>query len=98
MISYNLEYRGYLMDLFQLGLILIPFDNLVFAPSRGWATVSPIIFFIYIFINIKNISFVLNLEKKALITAAFIAVYQAVLLCINGVARARLLTDCRPWF
>lgn len=91
MISYNLEYRGYLMDLFQLGLILIPFDNLVFAPSRGWATVSPIIFFIYIFINIKNISFVLNLEKKALITAAFIAVYQVMLLCINGVAPGALI-------
>lgn len=29
---------------FYIGIALIPFDNLQFAPSRGWATVSPYFF------------------------------------------------------
>lgn len=32
------------LAVFYIGLALIPFDNLRFAPSRGWATVSPYFF------------------------------------------------------
>ena len=39
----------------MLGVALIPFDNLFFAPSAGWASISPIIFFIYVLLNIKSI-------------------------------------------
>lgn len=42
------------MDLiFKIGLILMPFENLFIAPSAGWATITPIIFFIYVLFNLK---------------------------------------------
>jgi hypothetical protein len=31
--------------LFIIGILFMPFDNLFFAPSKGWATISPMIFF-----------------------------------------------------
>lgn len=44
------------MDIiFEIGLYLMPFENLFFAPSRGWATITPIIFFIYLLFNIKYV-------------------------------------------
>lgn len=39
--------------LFILAIILLPFENLFFAPSAGWATISPIILFIYVLTNFK---------------------------------------------
>lgn len=42
--------------LFYLGLFFIPFDNLFFAPSSGWATIAPFFFLFYLILNIKNIS------------------------------------------
>lgn len=33
--------------LFLFAVFLIPFDNLAFAPSKGWAAVSPYLFFLY---------------------------------------------------
>ena len=41
--------------IFMLGVFLIPFDNLIFAPSSGWATVSPLLFFLYLILNFKKI-------------------------------------------
>lgn len=41
--------------IFEFGVFLIPFENFFFAPSSGWATITPIVFFIYILFNIKNI-------------------------------------------
>lgn len=41
------------MDLFLLGLATIPFDNLPFAPTRGWAAISPIIFWAYCVFNMR---------------------------------------------
>lgn len=41
--------------LFLLGVFLIPFDNLAIAPSNGWATVAPIIFFLYALLNVRYI-------------------------------------------
>jgi hypothetical protein len=39
--------------IFYLALLMMPFENLVFAPSRGWATVTPIIFILYVFVNLR---------------------------------------------
>lgn len=39
--------------LFIIACCLIPFENFIFAPSSGWATLSPIIFYIYILFNYK---------------------------------------------
>lgn len=41
--------------LFYLGLIAIPFDNLFFAPSGGWATIAPIIFALYVCFNASKL-------------------------------------------
>lgn len=41
---------------FYAGLVTIPFDNLLFAPSSGWATVSPIIFFAYVCLNVRELA------------------------------------------
>ena len=50
--------------LFILSIILLPFENLFFAPSAGWATISPIILFIYVLANFKYLKqCVLNYGK-----------------------------------
>lgn len=38
--------------IFSIGIFLLPFENFFFAPSSGWATVTPIIFAIYILFNL----------------------------------------------
>lgn len=47
--------------IFNVAIALLPFDNLFFAPSVGWATITPIILFIYILFNIK---YTINVIKK----------------------------------
>lgn len=43
------------MDIiFIIGLFLLPFENLIIAPSSGWATLTPIIFFLYVVVNLKE--------------------------------------------
>lgn len=32
----------------------MPFENLIIAPSSGWATLTPIIFFLYVVVNLKE--------------------------------------------
>lgn len=34
--------------LFLIGIFLLPFENFFFAPSSGWAAISPLVFFIYV--------------------------------------------------
>lgn len=42
------------MDIiFKIGIFLLPFENFFFAPSSGWATISPLVFVIYILLNFK---------------------------------------------
>ncbi|MCB2293952.1 hypothetical protein LGK95_10520 [Clostridium algoriphilum] len=41
--------------LFRLAVLFIPFDNLKFAPSAGWATISPILFALYAISNFKEL-------------------------------------------
>ncbi len=38
--------------LFWVGLVLVPFDNLPFALSSGWATIAPFFFFAYVCVNL----------------------------------------------
>ncbi len=47
--------------LFIIAVFLLPFDNLFFAPSNGWATITPIMLFIYVLLNIKYLK---NTIKK----------------------------------
>ena len=39
--------------IFQIAIALLPFENFFFAPSAGWATVTPIILAIYLLFNFK---------------------------------------------
>lgn len=41
--------------LFYIACFLLPFENLVIAPSAGWATISPIILFLYLCFNVGYI-------------------------------------------
>lgn len=41
--------------LFIMGVLFMPFDNLFFAPSLGWATIAPFFFFGYTLFNIEHI-------------------------------------------
>lgn len=41
--------------LFKIAIILMPFENFYFAPSNGWATITPLIFVVYILFNFKYI-------------------------------------------
>ena len=40
--------------IFLIGVFLLPFENFIFAPSAGWATLTPIIFAVYILMNFKS--------------------------------------------
>lgn len=40
--------------LFKLGIFFLPFENLVFAPSAGWATITPVIFALYGIFNLNK--------------------------------------------
>ncbi len=39
--------------IFYIGLLLLPFDNLFFAPSSGWAAIAPFLFLFYALINFR---------------------------------------------
>lgn len=47
--------------IFQIAIALLPFENFFFAPSSGWATITPIIFALYLLLNFKLL---LNEVKK----------------------------------
>lgn len=66
--------------LFYLGVFLIPFDNLFFAPSSGWAAISPIVFVLYALVNFK--SFFKN-GSSYLGLAMFFGVYFVAISLLN---------------
>lgn len=80
------------IDFFTVGLLFIPFDNLFFAPSAGWATIAPFFFCAYILQNIKLIKKIIDKEKKFIIALAAFAIYQVILIFINGL-HIRALID-----
>ena len=56
--------------IFDIGLFFVPFENFFFAPSAGWAAISPIIFFVYLMVNIKYMGFIIKKYKNILILIA----------------------------
>ena len=38
--------------LFYLAAATLPFENFIFAPSNGWATITPLILFLYAILNL----------------------------------------------
>ena len=43
-------------SIFRFAIFTLPFENFIFAPSYGWATITPIILLVYVLLNIKNIN------------------------------------------
>ncbi len=54
--------------LFKIALFTIPFDNLFFAPSKGWATISPFLFLAYVMLNLRRLRNY-RLDKSLLVIA-----------------------------
>lgn len=61
--------------LFKLAVFFIPFDNLFFAPSKGWATISPIIFALYALTNIKQLGQGIRLNSKYVFLLVVLSIY-----------------------
>ena len=56
--------------IFYIGVFLLPFDNLVFAPSEGWAAIAPFAFFLYLILNLGNV----RIKPKCLVWAIAIVI------------------------
>lgn len=61
--------------LFKLAVFFIPFDNLFFAPSKGWATISPILFAMYALTNLKQLTESIRLNSKYVFLIMVISIY-----------------------
>jgi len=53
--------------MFEIALFSIPFDNLFFAPSRGWGAISPILFLFYCLVNIKSFLYAISKSQKLIL-------------------------------
>lgn len=71
---------------FKVGVLLLPFENFIFAPSSGWATISPILFFLYTLLNLPQ---ALQLSKKhiskILLAIGAITVLEIFNICLVGI-------------
>jgi len=77
--------------IFKLALFLIPFDNLFFAPSAGWAAISPMIFFVYLMLNLKQLKFLVFRKYQTKVAfILFVLSYSFLLYFIYGVNFANL--------
>lgn len=81
--------------IFIIALISIPFDNIFIAPSSGWATISPIVFFIYlVFLFINNSALVFKAIKrniKLFSLIYFLALYGTLMALINNLNLSNLI-------
>ena len=71
--------------LFIIAIILLPFDNLFFAPSSGWATVTPIILFLYLFFNLKYLSKIVKKYRNIIMFLIMIFVVSLIAFIIHGI-------------
>ena len=67
---------------FLIGLFLLPFENFFFAPSAGWATITPILFALYIALNLGKV-----LNVKANKDCLY---FSTIIVLVNLIAYARL--------
>lgn len=74
------------MDIiFKIGIFMIPFENFFFAPSAGWATLSPLIFAIYILLNAKKAIKSMIRYKEIFIFILFILLMSLINYIFTGV-------------
>lgn len=81
---------------FYTGLVTIPFDNLLFAPSSGWATVSPIIFFVYACLNARELARV-SFSRKCGGVFLLLILVQLANLFIHGLITDALMDGLRTF-
>ena len=65
--------------LFKLAVFFIPFDNLKFAPSAGWATISPILFALYALSKFKQLTESIKLTKNYVFLLVAMLIYSMTL-------------------
>lgn len=64
---------------FSLAVLTIPFDNLAFAPTTGWATVSPIIFFFFYLWSLSRKPIIHRSEYRYIVALAALFAYSCFL-------------------
>ena len=53
--------------LFYIGVALLPFENFFFAPSSGWAALSPLVFAVYVVCNYRFLGKAIARYRKLLL-------------------------------
>ena len=75
--------------IFLIGIFLLPFENFFFAPSFGWATVTPIIFAIYILFNLDIRKMIEKAKdekaKKIFLVFILLILFNIIAFCIVGI-------------
>ncbi|MBR1376797.1 MAG: O-antigen ligase family protein [Bacilli bacterium] len=66
---------------FYIAVFLVPFENLFFAPTAGWATIAPILFGIYFILNINKIIKLVKIKNIwiAILIAFALNIYNFIL-------------------
>lgn len=84
--------------IFLIGIFLLPFENFFFAPSFGWATITPVIFAIYILFNldIKKIIEKAKDEKakKIFVIFIFLILFNLIAFFIVGINIKNFINAC----
>jgi len=84
--------------IFLIGIFLLPFENFFFAPSFGWATVTPIIFAIYILFNLDIRKMIEKAKdekaKKIFLVFILLILFNIIAFCIVGINIKNFINAC----
>lgn len=84
--------------IFLIGIFLLPFENFFFAPSFGWATVTPIILAIYILFNLDIRKIIEKAKdekaKKIFYIFIFLILFNLISFCIVGINIKNFINAC----
>ena len=50
--------------IFRIAIFLLPFENFFFAPSSGWAALTPVVLFFYLLFNIREVFVCIKKHNK----------------------------------
>ena len=83
---------------FYLAVFFLPFENFFFAPSSGWAAISPLIFALYIFLNFKLLFKTILKLRKIFIFFIVAIILGSLTAFLNHVAMLDFLDSFVPLF
>lgn len=72
--------------IFYIGVFFLPFENFFFAPSAGWAAISPVIFAIYILLNLKRVFRAIVKLKNIILFFVFAVILGSLTAFLNNVS------------